>query len=133
MNQPDDPNSRETLMEPITLVFRVADIPSLNTMYSANRHVRARIAKEAHEAIRYSVLEQLGTEIEPFDTPVSITIRGYMVRPMDTDNIPKALFDGLVYAGVLVDDDYKHLPEHHVYENKVDTAHERIEVLIMPI
>ena len=119
--------------EPLILVFNVADIPSLNSMYAANKFTRARIAKEAHEAVRYSVLEQLGTDFEPFAVPVSITVRAYMVRPMDGDNIPKATFDGLVHAGVLLDDDYKHLPEHHVYVYKVSAPHERIEVTIQPI
>lgn len=121
------------MKEPTTLLFDVKDIPSLNTLYSANQWRRARIAKEAHEAVRYSVLEQLGTDFEPFAVPVSITVRAYMVRPMDVDNTLKCLNDGLVFAGVLVDDNYKCVPELHSYVYKVSKTQQRIEVVIAPL
>lgn len=115
------------------LVFPVHIVPSLNKLYAGNQWVRARYVREAHEAVRYAVMEQLGTEIETFTEPVAITIRIYAVRPRDADNSLKTMLDGLVLVGVLKDDDYRHVPELHVYVKKVGKGDERIEVEIKPV
>lgn len=117
----------------LTLIIPVGLVPSLNEVYSADRWRRARIAKEAHEAVRGCVWEQFGTDIRPFYVPVSITIRARAVRPLDTDNLPKLIVDGIVYAGLLENDDYRHVPELHVYSSNIDKAHQRIEVTLTPI
>ena len=59
-----------------------------------------------HELVYWTTRVQLGCEIEPFARPVRITVTVYFKdRPLDASNIPAKLFeDGLVHAGLLVDD-----------------------------
>lgn len=120
-------------MNEVTLTFSVADVPRLNSMYSANYRVRSRIAKDAHAAIRLSVLAQCGTDFEPFYTPVKVSVWAYGTNPRDSDASIKVLMDGLVYAGVLVDDDWRHVPDHEGHTRKCKRGEERIVVVIEPI
>lgn len=120
--------------KPLHLVFPARLLPSLNKVYSANRHLRARLVLEAHEAVRAVVWHQLEQRPTPFTIPVSITLRAaYSGNVRDVDNGAKLLLDGLVYAGVLANDDYLHVPELHQYVKRVSKALERIEVMIEPI
>lgn len=115
------------------IILRSDIVPSLNKAYAANKWQRATLVKTAHAAVKFAIFEQLGTDIQPFDRPVSISLRVYAVRPRDTDNNCKLILDGIVHAGVLKDDDYKHLPELHIYVEKVSKGHERIEIDIVEI
>lgn len=80
---------------------------SWNQFYSG-KHWRARAdeASRVHKLVYYSMLEKLGCEIEPFPVPVHITVTAHFKgRLLDPDNIcAKPLIDGLVEAGLLVDD-----------------------------
>jgi len=82
---------------------------SWNQFYAGGgkaRYKRAVEASRVHELVYYSMLEKLGCEIDPFPVPVGITITAYFdKRPMDADNVvAKVYIDGLVHAGLLVDD-----------------------------
>ncbi len=120
--------------DPLHLVFPARLLPSLNKVYAANKWQRAKLAKEAHEAVRAAVWAQLERKPDPFTVPVSITIRAsYGGAMRDVDSQSKLLLDGLVYAGVLVDDDPFHVPEMHLYVKRVSKKIERIEVWIEAI
>lgn len=113
----------------IHLSIPAALVPSLNRMYSANHRERARVAREAHEAIGWHIKATMG-EVTPLAGPVMVCITAYGAPPYDADNYLKTLLDGLVIAGVLKDDGYKYLPELRVRVRRSDKASARVEVHI---
>lgn len=81
--------------------------PSWNTYYRGGHwRKRSAEAQRVHELVYWTTRVQLGCEIEPFARPVRITVTVYFKdHPLDASNIPAKLFeDGLVHAGLLVDD-----------------------------
>lgn len=95
-------------MSPI-LTITLPDVcpPSWNRFYAGMHWAeRKRIADEAHALIRC----YLPFDWQPITVPVSIRYDAYQVRPLDADNIPAKVYtDGLVAAGVLLSDDWRHV------------------------
>lgn len=84
---------------------------SWNKLYSQKHWaVRKQLADEIHQLIKF---ESIGQEIPHFDKPVKLTITaGKNRNQIDSSNICVKLYeDGLVEAGVLDSDDWKHVLE----------------------
>jgi len=93
---------------------------------------RSRRAAAAHEQVWAATLEALGTCIEPFPSPVVITVTEFCVRPADPSNrVQVVVVDGLIHAGLIVDDDYQHVAELRLRSRKVrDHDAEGVEIII---
>ena len=91
----------------LTITLPDACPPSWNRFYAGMHWAeRKRIADEAHTLIRC----YLPFNWQPITVPVSIRYDAYQVRPQDADNIASKLYtDGLVRAGVLAGDDWRHV------------------------
>lgn len=95
-------------MTPI-LTITLPDVcpPSWNKFY-AGMHWAARkqLADDAHVLIRAS----LPDDWQDIDGPVELRYDAYQMRPQDADNLASKLYtDGLVRAGVLASDDWRHV------------------------
>jgi len=103
-----------------TLVLDNHKVISWNDFYSTPHWaVRKHLADEVHQLVKF---EALGQEVPHFDKPVKITITAGKVRyPVDSDNISKLYVDGLVHAGVIDDDDYKHVLQVTTGSEKANT------------
>ncbi|MBU1142017.1 MAG: hypothetical protein KKH92_00060 [Firmicutes bacterium] len=101
---------------------------SWNKLYS-QRHwiVRKNMADEIHQLIKF---EAIGQEIPHFDKPVKLKmIAGKKSRPVDASNICLKLYeDGLVNAGILDSDDYKHVLEVILVSVKANIDYIEIEI-----
>jgi Holliday junction resolvase RusA-like endonuclease len=112
------------------LTIPAAGVPSLNKAYSANNWQRAKLVKAAHEYVRLMVYAALGGEFEMFRVPVNVSITMYGSQPLDPDNTAKLVLDGLVHAGVLEDDSWKHIDTLTLRSRKAKKAQARFEVEI---
>ena len=84
---------------------------SWNKLYKQKHwSYRKRMADAIHSLVIYSIRSQYD-EVIQFVAPVDITIKAtYKRSPVDADNICAKLYiDGLVRAGVIEDDDPKHV------------------------
>ena len=107
------------------------DIKSLNTVYSADRFKRAKIAGREHDTVAWLVYEALGRWPDaPLPSPVAVHIAAYSPYPKAPDNIPKLLLDGLVLAGVLENDSYKDIVPLTVESHRCQKAETRLEITI---
>lgn len=82
---------------------------SWNKLYSQNHWaLRKQLADTIHQLVKF---EAIGQEIPHFDNPVKITMTaGKRTSQIDASNICFKLYeDGLVEAGVLDNDSYKHV------------------------
>ena len=90
-----------------------------NPNRNSHFYTRARGRREQHEQMLGYVLEQ-GRPDKPFEKAhITITWRSKDKRKRDIDNLLSAMkgsIDGLVEAGVLVDDSAKHLSYTLFYE-----------------
>jgi Holliday junction resolvase RusA-like endonuclease len=88
------------------------------------------MADDAHTLIRCVV----GPDVETFDVPVQIRVTAHFKhRPLDADNICAKLYiDGLVAAGVIRDDDPKHVVS-VTTASYVDREWPRLVIWIQPI
>lgn len=117
--------------QPITLTLPARSPQRANVAYAANMWTRAKSAKQGKRDLAMLIKAQLGTDIAPFTLPVGVTIRAYYGGTMrDIDAPIKAILDGLVVAGVLVDDDPTHVSELHCFVARVPKREERVEVYI---
>lgn len=78
-------------------------LPSWNKFYAGMHHTKRT---ELKNEWRLLVRQALGPVDAPLDYPVSITVYcEYKGSPVDCDNVcAKLIIDGLVQAGLLVDD-----------------------------
>lgn len=107
------------------------EIAALNRVWSSPHwSVRKQAADEAHAIVRAAAWEQLPLPIEPFPSLAQVSILSYAVRPRDVDAVAKLVLDGLVFAGVLQDDGYRHVERLVLETHKVKRQHERIVVVI---
>ena len=94
---------------PPILTITLPDVcpPSWNKFYAGMHWAeRKRLADEAHDLIRC----YLPHDWQPITVPVAIRYDAHQVRPQDADNIASKLYtDGLVRAGVLAGDDWRHV------------------------
>ncbi len=101
-----------------------------------NRYAKARATREYRHICRMHTREQTWmrkewAQIPPLTSPVvaSVTFHVTDKRRRDYDNLVAALkpmWDGIVDAGILVDDDYKHL--RHAEPKVVLGKEKRVEV-----
>jgi Holliday junction resolvase RusA-like endonuclease len=112
-----------------------ADIPALNgnKVYAANRWVRAKRAIAAHDVVRGCIWQQTGGKPEPFSAPVVVTISVYSHQPPDVDSVVKLTLDGIVWAGVLVDDGPDYVPDMVLRVRRCKRKDARIEVEIREV
>jgi hypothetical protein len=93
----------------VTLSLENHQVISWNKFYSSPHWtMRKCTADEIHQLVKF---EALGQEIPHFDKPVNITITaGKPSRLIDADNVCSKLYiDGLVHAGVILNDDPKYV------------------------
>ena len=85
--------------------------------------------KALTEAFRWQIDEDV------FDCPVEVRLKVWLKdrRRRDGDNQYTMVQDALVEAGLLEDDDYKHIPKHSVELMGYDKEDPRIEVEIIEI
>ena len=103
-----------------------------------NRYKKASATKEYRETCGWEVIAQMGTDVFgfPYTPPVLATTTFYVdsKRRYDLDNLDaslKPLWDGVVDAGILVDDSSEHLRHG---ESKVVVGKERrVEVTLEEI
>ena len=107
------------------------ELPSMNKVIGANRqnrHLGAKVKKQATEAVYWYAYEQL----KPMDEPVDVVITWYCKdKRQDKDNISSAIkfiLDGVVDAGKLQGDGWKHIGDIS-HKFKVDKENPRIEVI----
>jgi len=112
-------------------------LPQLNdVLREAKAHfgAYARPKKQLTQAIAWLAKEQ---GVTPVAGPVSIIMEWHPAnRRVDPDNLShgfKYLADGLVLAGILLGDGYKHIREiHHVF-GAIDKLVPHVEVEIKPV
>lgn len=94
---------------PTLLTFTLPGVspPSWNKFYAGMHWAeRQRLADEAHSLIRC----YLPADWQAITVPVALRYSAHQVRPQDADNICSKLYtDGLVAAGVLASDDWRHV------------------------
>lgn len=85
--------------------------------------------QEEVERVKWLMLGALGGVVTPLDGQVKITVTAfYKNRPHDASNVPIKLYeDGLVAAGLLVDDNPKFVGE-AVTRSRVDKQRPRVEI-----
>lgn len=115
------------------------DLPSLNEYTKANRSkygevLGARVKREAEKLIRLHIQAQGLTDIH-YVHPVRIDFRWYMENARkDPDNVcfaKKFILDALVRAGVLENDNYRHV-KGFTDNFFIDKDFPRIEIDITP-
>ena len=97
---------------------------------------RQRQAKKTVQDLTWVMAKK--AKLPPMNVPVEVTITWYPRdrRTRDSDSLGptmKAVLDGLVAAGVLVDDSDRHVPRTSNAIGAVDSHHPRIEVRIDPV
>lgn len=97
--------------------------PSLNRIISLARKklVWDRYKKEAEEQLAWEIKKQTR---EHFDKPVAMTFQRHAVSLLDWDNMGasfKLLGDSLIKAGVIDDDDPKHIAKFYPEQYKVSS------------
>lgn len=78
--------------------------PSVNHYWKHTRQGRHYISKAGRQF--KSIATEICKQFDPFDGPVEIRIEIYFPdnRARDLDNLPKGIFDSLVDAGLIKDD-----------------------------
>jgi Holliday junction resolvase RusA-like endonuclease len=112
-------------------IVLLGNVASNNKVYSANRHERAKIARQVHDDVRILVIAALGQLPEtPMPSPVAMHVATYAPNPKDPDNALKLLLDGLVFAGVIEGDGWKDIRPLSVISNSCPRDAARIELTI---
>lgn len=93
--------------------------PSVNHYWKHTRQGRHYISK-AGRAFK-SIATEICQQFVPFEGPVEIKIEIYFPdnRPRDLDNLPKGIFDSLVGAGLIKDDNRKIIRKYSIEEKGV--------------
>ena len=78
-------------------------------------------------------LERVGEREAPCSARVTLRFDVHASRPTDSDNARvKELIDGLRHAGILVDDDWKHVAGTCVFVHKAPKGEEKTVITITP-
>lgn len=81
--------------------------PSWNRFYAGMHWAeRKRLADDIHALIRF----HMPVGFAALTVPVALCYTAFQKRPLDADNVASKLYtDGLVAAGVLLSDDWRHV------------------------
>lgn len=115
----------------LRLTFPPAIVTRLNELVAASHWKRHQLVDEAHDAMGFSVREQLGAgEIIPCPFPVEVTVWAYGVNPRDADASFKITLDVMEKMRVIESDGWRHVTGVHGYTRKCKKSDEKIVVLI---
>lgn len=109
------------------------ELPDLNTYINAersNRYAAAKIKKEATHLVAWEAKRQLGKKI---DINKITFIWNHKNRRKDMDNAEfsqKFIWDGLVEAGIIDNDNWPNRPNRTLHKHKVNKEEPGVVVLI---
>ena len=93
--------------------------PSVNHYWKHTRQGKHYISKAGREFKR--IATEVCSQFDPFESAVEIKMEIYFPdnRPRDLDNLPKGIFDSLVGAGLIKDDNRKIIRKYSIEEKGV--------------